>query len=89
MNSNPRGYCLIVNNEKFEDKVNGKRYDKRAGSTKDAEDISKLYTELGYQTEIKHNLSAQVTIILICPPRYMYSNFVNDELIYYMAMKFE
>ncbi|XP_014664583.1 PREDICTED: uncharacterized protein LOC106806925, partial [Priapulus caudatus] len=57
-NSTPRGYCLIINNEKF------KGLSTREGSQKDVETLRQLFKELGYEmwdTQANtSNLTAQV-----------------------------
>ncbi|XP_014673590.1 PREDICTED: cell death protein 3-like [Priapulus caudatus] len=44
-NSTPRGYCLIINNEKFKDP---EKFPTREGSQKDVETLRQLFTDLGY-----------------------------------------
>ncbi|XP_014664600.1 PREDICTED: uncharacterized protein LOC106806933 isoform X2 [Priapulus caudatus] len=43
-NSTPRGYCLIINNEKFKDPEKF-----RKGSQKDVETLRQLFKDLGYE----------------------------------------
>ncbi|XP_056116037.1 caspase-22 [Rhinichthys klamathensis goyatoka] len=50
MDSNPRGLCVIINNENFED--SGK---KRNGSQKDVERLKDLFKYLGFLVEIKED----------------------------------
>ncbi|KAG9468247.1 hypothetical protein GDO78_023156 [Eleutherodactylus coqui] len=52
MNRKRRGYCFIINNEVF------MRLDKRPGTEKDAEFLTKVFTWLGLDVEIRTDLSA-------------------------------
>lgn len=55
MVSKPRGYCLIVNNVDFENRPE----EKRLGSDKDAQRLSTVFEELGFDVIQKRNISSQ------------------------------
>lgn len=52
MNSNPRGFVLIINNETFTQTL-----EDRFGSTKDANDLRVLFCNFGFYCDVKHNLT--------------------------------
>ncbi|XP_067295293.1 caspase-22 [Pseudorasbora parva] len=53
MDSNPRGLCLIINNENFKNPDH-----KRNGSQTDVESLTALFKELGFLVEIKKDQTA-------------------------------
>ena len=54
MSSEPRGYILIINNKVF------KHMGQRVGSDKDLVELDRVFTRIGYEVEVKHNLTVQV-----------------------------
>ncbi len=52
MSSNPRGNCIIINNESFENEG-----DNRDGAEHDEKQLKDLFEELGFAVSIKKNLS--------------------------------
>ncbi|XP_032880351.1 caspase-8-like [Amblyraja radiata] len=52
MESNPRGYCVIINNCTFE------KMPERRGTEKDAGRLRQIFTWLGFKVEIKNDLPA-------------------------------
>ena len=50
MTKDPRGYCLIINNEEFDDMKD------RKGSTVDANNLDMLFDQLGFKNVIRSNL---------------------------------
>lgn len=52
MESNPRGYCVIINNCTFE------KMPQRRGTKKDADRLWQIFTWLGFKVEIKNDLPA-------------------------------
>ena len=52
MKKNPRGLCLILNNDKFQDKTLN-----RPGADKDVCDLKRLFKELFFKVIIKENLT--------------------------------
>jgi hypothetical protein len=55
MTARPRGYCLIVNNVDFE----GDIFPKRKGSDEDAIRFDQIFKQLGFETIIARNLTAE------------------------------
>ncbi|XP_051750962.1 caspase-22 isoform X2 [Ctenopharyngodon idella] len=53
MDSNPRGLCIIINNENFK---NPKK--KRNGSQKDVDSLKDLFEDLGFRVEIEEDQTA-------------------------------
>ncbi|XP_048043291.1 caspase-22 [Megalobrama amblycephala] len=53
MDSNPRGLCVIINNENFKDPE-----DKRHGSQNDVDSLKDLFKDLGFLVEIKKDQTA-------------------------------
>lgn len=53
MNSNPRGLCVIINNENFADLEN-----KRNGSQKDVDSLKALFEFLGFLVEVEKDKTA-------------------------------
>ena len=45
---------LIINNKVFEHMMS------RVGSDKDLEELETVFSKIGYEVEVKHNLTAQV-----------------------------
>lgn len=54
MTSKPRGFCLIVNNVDFEHRPE----EKRLGSDKDAERMSTVFNELGFDVILQRNVES-------------------------------
>ncbi|XP_051877016.1 caspase-8-like isoform X3 [Pristis pectinata] len=52
MESNPRGYCVIINNSTFQNMP------PRRGTDRDAERLTQVFTWLGFIVKIEENLSA-------------------------------
>ena len=57
MTSTPRGFVLIINNEYF---TNGKQ---RTGAQLDGEMLTKLFTGLGFEVEMKKDQTGYVGIM--------------------------
>ena len=60
MNSNPRGYVLLINNVDFHDHEEPHR----AGSDKDAKDLETVFSSLGFKVVPKRNLTGAVSCIV-------------------------
>ncbi|XP_043989176.1 caspase-8-like isoform X2 [Gambusia affinis] len=54
LTQDPRGLCVIINNEDFK----GPKYKKRLGSKKDNENLSNLFKRFGFVPEIHEDLTA-------------------------------
>ena len=54
MESEPRGYMLIISNKVFE------KMTPRVGSDKDLTALDTLFQKIGFEVDIKHNLKAKV-----------------------------
>ncbi|KAG7465386.1 caspase 8 [Solea senegalensis] len=54
LDHNPRGQCVIINNEEF----NGYQLKKRAGTEEDAKALRSVFTYLGFKVVIHDNLTA-------------------------------
>lgn len=54
MTSKPRGFCLIVNNINFEDGI----FPTRTGSDQDANRFDNIFKDLGFETIMRRDLSA-------------------------------
>ena len=58
--SNPRGYCIIINNVQFDTSV------PRRESTKDAQDLISLFKyKLGFFVEVYNNLTSEKMLVLL------------------------
>ncbi|XP_071949648.1 caspase-8-like [Antedon mediterranea] len=55
MTNNPRGICLIINNIMFQD--DGLK--ERTGSEVDEAYLDRIFNQLGFHVDVRHNLSAQ------------------------------
>ena len=57
MTSTPRGFVLIINNENFS---NGKQ---RTGAQQDGEMLTRLFTGLGFEVDMKKDQTSYVGIM--------------------------
>ena len=55
MDSNPRGCCLIINNQFFHN------MGERVGTGVNRDDLDNLWTSFGFRVIIKNNLTGQVS----------------------------
>ena len=55
MDSNPRGFLLIINNQLF----NGVMAD-RLGTDVDCDQLAALFMKLGFGVDVRHDLTAMV-----------------------------
>lgn len=60
MNTQPRGYLLIINNENFLG-----TFEQRRGSSKDATDLKELFWRLGFYCDIVHDLNIEEMKIVL------------------------
>ena len=58
MTKDPRGWVLVINIEQFSDAC--EEHQHRAGSSADVDAITKLFEELYFNVEHKHNLDEAV-----------------------------
>ena len=56
MESEPRGYMLIISNKVFE------KMARRLGSDNDLTALDTLFQKIGFEVDIKHNLKAKVSL---------------------------
>ena len=56
MESEPRGYMLIISNKVFE------KMGRRLGSDNDLTALDTLFQKIGFEVDIKHNLKAKVSL---------------------------
>ena len=62
MKSDPRGYVLLINNVNFPNNKDPFR----DGSDKDAEDLTCVFSSLGFKVIQKKDLTSVVCSLLIC-----------------------
>jgi len=65
MTSTPRGFCLIINNQRF---ANPKKFRFRRGSRADAYRLKEVFTQLGFLVHYRPNLTVtemQTTLLNI------------------------
>lgn len=55
--STPKGQCLVINNRDFNS------MDTRTGTDKDRDNLTDLFTKLGYMVKCKDNLSKEVSSV--------------------------
>ncbi|XP_071348720.1 caspase-8 [Trachinotus anak] len=55
LNHNPRGWCVVINNEDFSE---SERLNNRGGTQEDAKVLKSVFTRLGFTVEIHNNLTA-------------------------------
>jgi hypothetical protein len=60
MESNPRGFVLIINNEEFEGSENDSA--KREGSENDCESLISIFEQCHFTPEVHRNKSLEVCI---------------------------
>ncbi|ESO82533.1 hypothetical protein LOTGIDRAFT_134425 [Lottia gigantea] len=62
MNSNPRGHCVVINNEIFHKST---ELDDRDGTEKDVISLEKLFTQLHFLVDVRNNKTAQEIVDIV------------------------
>jgi caspase 9 len=61
MDSDPRGFLLIINNQDFQ-----RGLSTRDGTDIDCEKLKTLFMSLGFGVDVRHNLTALVRYVCLC-----------------------